>query len=496
MKATVCLSSEGRELSEILLRDTHGRFLPFTKRRIFFYWFTVAIREVRLQYLGYQLSWIKSFYLALRSQVTLFGYNPKLAFGELVSMHRLTFEINSQSDFPIHFESVNSDRIPWVSRTATISGVKGRCFGPEIEWDRLRKSKGFSAFIWSLEIAGSEKEFTGGSAIDVRGRSLCRSELSLFENIYEGKLNLRTLHSCEIYNGLFAVENQNVSYTDRSNFFDDRAWPTNFIFPLGDSLALLDSSDCKPTQLDKAIMFGGSTSWFHFLVEVFPRFLLIDKENYADFDIIFRGHMPASIIEIIESLDVKSIVTTHDGEKLVAQELLTLTDLRYPDSVELRSRKTDLQLVRDYLLDRFPQKTGPRLIYLERDLNLFRRLRQREKLRDLLVGLDFEVVKPDLLTASDQVKLFSKAQIVVAESGAALTSILFMNEGANVIELHPGNDSAGLWGSLGAIFGVTVKVVYGKPDRIRNFLSGLGYYKIDLRCVVSLIHEIEFDKPD
>lgn len=427
--------------------------------------------------------------------MTLFGYNPKLAFVELVSMQRLTFEVNSQSDFPIYFESVNGDRIPWVSRVATVSGVKGKCLGPEIEWDRLRKSKSFNVFIWSIEVAGSEEKYTGARPIDVRGRSLCRSELRLFDNTYEGKLNLRTLFSCEIYNGLFAVENQNVSYTDRSNFIDDRAWPTNFLFPLGDSLALIESSDHKPISLSKAIMFGGSTSWFHFLVEVFPRFLLIDKVDYANFDIIFRGHMPASIIEIIESLNVKSIVTTHDGEKLMAQELLTLTDLRYPDSVELKSRKTDLQLVRDYLLNQFPQEEGPRLIYLERDLNLFRRLRQREKLRDLLVGLDFEVVKPDQLTASEQVNLFSKAQIVVAESGAALTSILFMNEGANVIELHPGNDLAGLWGSLGAIFGVTVQVVYGKPDRIRNFLSGLGYYKIDVQRVVSLIHEIKSNNP-
>ena len=77
--------------------------------------------------------------------------------------------------------------------------------------------------------------------------------------------------------------------------------------------------------------------------------------------------------------------------------------------------------------------------------------------------------------------MFKNAEVVVSESGAALTNILFMSAGANVIEIHPGNDVAGLWGNLAKVVNVNLQVVYGKQRKLKNFFSGSGSYTLDLR---------------
>jgi capsular polysaccharide biosynthesis protein len=85
------------------------------------------------------------------------------------------------------------------------------------------------------------------------------------------------------------------------------------------------------------------------------------------------------------------------------------------------------------------------------------------------------------MSAYEQIAIFQSAKVVVAESGAALTNIIFMNPKSKVIEIHPGNDRAGLWGSLADVIGVDLKVIYGKQNRVRNRIFGLGSYRLDIK---------------
>jgi capsular polysaccharide biosynthesis protein len=98
-----------------------------------------------------------------------------------------------------------------------------------------------------------------------------------------------------------------------------------------------------------------------------------------------------------------------------------------------------------------------------------------------LARLGFVTVKLEELSTFEQIAIFQGARIVVAESGAALTNIIFMRQKSRVLEIHPGNDQAGLWGSLANVFNVGLEVIYGKKNRIRNLFFGLGSYRLSMR---------------
>ena len=79
----------------------------------------------------------------------------------------------------------------------------------------------------------------------------------------------------------------------------------------------------------------------------------------------------------------------------------------------------------------------------------------------------------------------------MSESGAALTNILLLSKSCKVVEIHPIPNKAGLWGELAVLFGIDLAVVYGKPMKIRNFLSGIGAYRINQRRTILMLQKMK-----
>ncbi len=488
MKVVIRASGNGWGKPELSIRNCHGQELEYQSERVFLRCARFAINEVSLQYFGYELNLIKRTLLALRNQMALFQRNPVQCLLELISCHEVVFQIDSESDLPLEIESKSRDQNVWVSRSAIVSGIKGRCFGSEIEWDRMRNTNEFQIYIWEMRAYNSESFHKSLKEPNPWYRLNLRTDLELNKYLQDGQINIQNIQSAEVYNGLFSVSSNGVTYVDRSNYCDDISWPTNLLSTNIEKLGIIETNNQEVLVSKKAILFGSSSSWFHFLVEIFPRFLQIKISNLSDYDVIVRGVMPRTITEILESLGVKSIISMHDGQKLIAEELITMTDLRFSNVTNLQDRYLDLHTVRKYILSRYSQNRGPKFIFLERDDRLFRKLRNRDNLRNLVNGFGFESVRPELLTVSEQINLFADAEIVVSESGAALTNMMFMRPGSKVLEIHPGSDLAGLWASLGHVFDVEVAVIYGHSNRIRKLLGVSDSFSVDLNKVKEYLH--------
>jgi len=483
LKATLYVSGRGLARPKLKILDCNDKILAYTSRRVFFCGFRCAIREIQLQYLGYELSVLKATILAIRNHLSFVIRNPRQGLLELIFLHAFTVDLGSMNNLPLKVNSQKGNQDVWIARNAIQTGIRGFNFGSEIEWDRIRKTGDYQTFVWLLEIGDENSAVMTLDETTVRRQLPIRDGLRIEKDLYQGSLNLRNIYQCEVFNGLFSIKNDSVTYVDDSNYIDDYAWPTNLLFQFNTSLSIIDLGVGTRGHTKKAILFGSSSSWFHFLVEVLPRFLLLEEFDFTEYVVIVRGKMPHPITEVLESLGVKSIITMLDGEKVYVDELITLTDLRYKDVTNLEIRRLDLSAVRKYILDIFPQSAGPGRIFLERDEKLFRTLSNRQDLQTMLQNMGFECIKPELLTVAQQVNLFTNADIVVAESGAALTNIIFMKHGSKVLEIHPGNDQAGLWASLGAVFGVEVNVVYGHQSRIWNMLTGGNSFKVDLNKI-------------
>jgi capsular polysaccharide biosynthesis protein len=77
----------------------------------------------------------------------------------------------------------------------------------------------------------------------------------------------------------------------------------------------------------------------------------------------------------------------------------------------------------------------PRRFYLVRGQGHGRALKNRDSLVEALAARGVVAVQPELLSFDQQVALFARADLVVAEFGAALANVVFCPPGAKVVEI-------------------------------------------------------------
>lgn len=86
-----------------------------------------------------------------------------------------------------------------------------------------------------------------------------------------------------------------------------------------------------------------------------------------------------------------------------------------------------------------------RKIYIQRQNNRLRVLRNVHAFERLMYKHGFEFIDPSHLSFDEQASLFSQSDVVVGVSGAAFTNILFMPEGSLAISLYPSAQSTNFY---------------------------------------------------
>jgi hypothetical protein len=117
--------------------------------------------------------------------------------------------------------------------------------------------------------------------------------------------------------------------------------------------------------------------------------------------------------------------------------LLTAISLHRPQHAGLRYRDMwGHQFVRSiYPIE--PDRTSPARIYVLRGKTRTRKLTNEAEVIKLLEKFDFVPVGMDGLTCEAQARLFANAEAIIGVHGAALTNLLFANDGCKVIEMFP-----------------------------------------------------------
>ena len=87
-----------------------------------------------------------------------------------------------------------------------------------------------------------------------------------------------------------------------------------------------------------------------------------------------------------------------------------------------------------HAIEPIPQ-TQTELIYISRALTSWRRIVNEVEVERLLASYGFKTYLPEKMNIGQQVKLFSKAKVVVSATGAALANLMFSQEGTHVLEI-------------------------------------------------------------
>lgn len=91
------------------------------------------------------------------------------------------------------------------------------------------------------------------------------------------------------------------------------------------------------------------------------------------------------------------------------------------------------------VVERAPAGKGARRVYLSRRGQSMRVMVGEAALEKALAARGFTIVRPETLSAGEQVALMRDAQVLVGASGAALANAVFLPRGARVVEIQPLN---------------------------------------------------------
>ena len=182
-----------------------------------------------------------------------------------------------------------------------------------------------------------------------------------------------------------------------------------------------------------------SVGYFHWLTDVLSRLYVV--RNRLDELMLLLPQMYESIEFVHSSLScfgVKSVKFIGPNEVLRCRRIVmpshTAPSGHYNEEI--------IRGVRKVLLNKYGDSLGTKgdRIYISRGRALKRRIANEEAVEKMLSDHGFQTIYGEDLSFQEQVKICSRAKYLVSNHGAGLTNMLFVTEGANVLELRHQTD--------------------------------------------------------
>lgn len=124
-----------------------------------------------------------------------------------------------------------------------------------------------------------------------------------------------------------------------------------------------------------------------------------------------------------------------------------------------------LRAMRDHLITQInpPSADLPRRILVKRNSEI-RNVVNFPEIEQRLVSIGFAIIEPERLTVADQIATFSRAEVVVAATGAALANLIFCQPTARIVVLMSSHEHMPYWywQNMACAVGNQVTYVIGK----------------------------------
>lgn len=226
----------------------------------------------------------------------------------------------------------------------------------------------------------------------------------------------------------------------------------------------------------RAIHLGGNYAWnyYHFVVEVLPRLRAIDALNLDPTIPLLIDQIHLEIPQHLALLtalnrDGRPLIAMQPGLRYRVAELYyasfpNLVVPNYHRTSQMRASDTRLDaaalayardgLRRHWAEDAAARQPWPRRLYLSRKHASHRRKFNEDEVIAALAPLGVVAVRPEELSAAEQIAAFAAAEVVIGGSGAAFTNLLFCPPGCKALIIAKERLEVGLFSSLAAAGGV------------------------------------------
>jgi hypothetical protein len=294
-------------------------------------------------------------------------------------------------------------------------------------------------------------------------------KLIIFNNKKKGfikKKSSRLIKNFQIFiikNGkIFTNSNEDAAYLKDNYILSEPSYQyrnsknenirKNFIFKLG-----INRFKKKYKGKIVSIISGGAAknNYAHWIFDSIARLLLIEKIlKKVHFDYLYvpsyKHHYQKEIIKYLK-IPIKKIISSEKEKYIEGTEIICTT---HPFAHRFdKISKPIFNKVRNKFINysRLSKIKSYNKIYIERDYSNYnfktnlikykdhRILLNNQEVRTYLLKKGFKSLKLNTLSFADQIKIFSKAKIIISMFGAELTNLVFCQKGTKVIELKNNN---------------------------------------------------------
>ena len=387
---------------------------------------------------------------------------------------------------PITFEQGAEGLAVWVSRQAMIGGVMAKHLDDSIDYDFARGIQEVKNRVWATsktpKFRDLRKALTNAREIN--------SKINLLNPRKFENLHLREFTIAEINHGKLITLSDELQPLTREQFSLGRSWPCDIAVNFNNKMYLANSWTAK--HLEEAIFLGTSQSWYHFIVEYLPRYLFIPK-NLRSTSTVIPSATHKQFIELLENIGFRNLVKTDIFETVHVEKLTTVLDYRFSEPFDFLARKSDLLMLQSF----FSQiamtnnaQSSPDRILIMRPNTTFRRMLNSIDLCHSLSRLGFKVIYPEKMSFTKQVQYFRNASIIVGQSGAALTSLIFSQPKSKIIELGDWEESRQefFWRDYAKALNLEITSIPARQKSLSNRMSD------SFECDISrVLHEITLE---
>lgn len=211
-----------------------------------------------------------------------------------------------------------------------------------------------------------------------------------------------------------------------------------------------------------SVIIPRESSFFHFYIQVIP-FILRHHQHMA----LFLELDPLTTnLEILTALDI--------GVKTFTNELIPTKFNKIACQKGLYPSKSEVLLLRQHLTKLGYSRKPLQNIYITRLGNVNgRHIDNEGELISLLLKFDFKIIDPGKLKFTEQLSLFSKARIVIAPHGAALSHIVNFPKESRILELNNEEDVRWHIRKMAIDLGIDHTLILGKRVSSRSFAVNL-----------------------
>lgn len=450
--------------------------------------------HVKLQYDGLRLGLLKLIKITIFRIFQDLVLFPRQTIAFLFFRYCLNLKFSERPAFTpeIRCTSSSSKDILWVSRQSQVRGFFGLTRDHDLEWNMFRGAPPGRGYLLEVKCMDKKMQLQESSRCFVLKEFHPRT-LNQISKPEMGQLRVMRLEDV-VVDRLNMVVQREVAYPVFGlDYIEINSRPSPKLLIENDSFLFYQFDYSKIRNVDSLTLIPYSTNWYHFLVEGLSS-LLAAHENWAPSPILMLPNTPANIKQVLNNFSGFKPQTLSGHEVLRVKSLQLVQDWRFESRFDFSSRVDDLKnlskvLKERYCMDIQREPNGLRnnfdIIYLRRPAGLFRQMIDDEKVMSAISKNGVQVIEPSETEIHVLANLLNSAKIVLAETGAAITNLLFCKENVKFFEIQPPGVNSEFW----KVF-CEVLNIHHQPILSRRAMGQFGArYHFPLDLVLNVVKE-------